>query len=161
MKTLWPEKMIGFNPLHSRVVAANKILLNIPIKIWHGNADTYVDCNKTVDFVTKIKNAGGHAECVLKDEIYHGNYDKNKTPLSESNATGVIYENYWKTEVVEKELIPWIDNFKGTRNKTIYVKGSGKQSDNHWKGKKWYAYGTSLTDISNVGQYCKNSKKFK
>jgi hypothetical protein len=28
-------------------------------------------------------------------------------------------------------------------------------SDNHWKGKKWYAYGTSLTDISNVGQYCK------
>ena len=150
-----PEKMIGFNPLHSRVVAANKILLNIPIKIWHGNADTYVDCNKTVDFVTKIKNAGGHAECVLKDGIYHGNYDKNKTPLSESNATGFIYENYWKTEVVEKELIPWIDNFKGTRNKTIYVKGSGKQSDNHWKGKKWYAYGTSLTDISNVGQYCK------
>ena len=150
-----PEKMIGFNPLHSRVVAANKILLNIPIKIWHGNADTYVDCNKTVDFVTKIKNAGGHAECVLKDGIYHGNYDKNKTPLSESNATGFIYENYWKTAVVEKELIPWIDNFKGTRNKTIYVKGSGKQSDNHWKGKKWYAYGTSLTDISNVGQYCK------
>mgnify|MGYP000401682639 FL=1 len=26
---------------------------------------------------------------------------------------------------------------------------------NHWKGKTWYAYGTSLTDISQVGQYCK------
>ena len=157
-----PEKMIGFNPLHSRVVAANKILLNIPIKIWHGNADTYVDYNKTVDFVTAIKNAGGHAECVLKDGIYHGNYDKNKTPLSETNATGVVYDNYWKTEVVEKELIPWVENFKGTKkntNKTIRVNGSNDlqptANNNHWKNKKWYAYGTSLTDIDNVGQYCK------
>ncbi len=25
----------------------------------------------------------------------------------------------------------------------------------HWNGKTWYAYGTSLTDIDGVGQYCK------
>lgn len=153
-----PEKMIGFNPLHSRVVAANKILLNIPIKIWHGNADTYVDYNKTVDFVTAIKNAGGHADYVLKSGIYHGNYDKNKVSLSNSaNATGVVYENYWKTEVVDKELIPWIANFKGTRRKSIFIKDSvlNSNDNNQWKGKTWYAYGTSLTDISQVGQYPK------
>lgn len=178
-----PDKMVGYNPLYSRIVGSDlnsqelsdilndktatynkifNILLHIPIKIWHGNADTYVDYNKTVDFVTAIKNAGGHADYILKDGIYHGNYDKNKTPLSETNATGVVYDNYWKTEVVEKELIPWVENFKGTKkntNKTIRVNGSNDlqltANNNHWKNKKWYAYGTSLTDIDNVGQYCK------
>lgn len=39
-----------------------------------------------------------------------------------------------------------------------WVKIAGNSNDiddNHWKNKKWYAYGTSLTDIDNVGQYCK------
>ena len=152
-----PDAMVGYDPIHSRMVG-DGILLQIPIKIWHGTADTYVDYNKTIEFVNKIKNAGGHADYVLKSGIYHGNYDKNKVSLSNSaNATGVVYENYWKTEVVDKELIPWIANFKGTRRKSIFIKDSvlNSNDNNQWKGKTWYAYGTSLTDISQVGQYPK------
>lgn len=38
----------------------------------------------------------------------------------------------------------------------IEIAGNSNNIDNnHWKNKKWYAYGTSLTDIDNVGQYCK------
>lgn len=38
----------------------------------------------------------------------------------------------------------------------IKIAGNSNNIDNnHWKNKKWYAYGTSLTDIDNVGQYCK------
>lgn len=85
------NKVIGFNPINNKSIEVNNdkyTSLPVPIKIWHGTADTTVDISYSRLFVEHLKNYG----CVAE--------------LREVNGMGHSANNTIKTE----ELY-WLNRF--------------------------------------------------
>jgi predicted esterase len=82
------DKVIGFNPIqnHSFVGADSKRynFFPVPLKVWHGNADTVVDYTGSQTLITAIKNSGGRALMRIVDGVDH-------TPVS----VMVTEQLYW------------------------------------------------------------------
>jgi predicted esterase len=68
------DKVVGFNPVlnHSFSDGTNRYnFFPVPLKIWHGNADTVVDYTGSQTYITNIKNGGGRAIFRIVDGVDH------------------------------------------------------------------------------------------
>lgn len=80
-ETYEADKVIGYNPIVNKsvVIGENRYnMLSVPLKIWHGTADTTVSLEGSEAFVTAIKNAGGQATLRIVDNMGHGPTDTVK-----------------------------------------------------------------------------------
>lgn len=85
------EKLIGYNPIKTNSFSVNDktyTCLLSPIKIWHGQNDTYMDINISRQYVENINNFSG---CAYLREII-----------------GVGHE--WSS-VMKEELLNWFNRF--------------------------------------------------
>lgn len=76
-----PDKIVGFDPLSNKTFINSDIkytLFPVPLKIWHGTADTVVTKDLSETLVQQIKNAGGNAEIRIVDAFDHGYSDNVK-----------------------------------------------------------------------------------
>lgn len=68
------EKVIGYNPIKNKTVTIGEsdyTNLQVPVKIWHGNADTAVNYEYSVKLVDAIKRNGGIADIRVLDGVGH------------------------------------------------------------------------------------------
>ena len=68
------NKVTGYNPIDNKSITVNTTKYNffpVPIKIWHGKADTVVNYQSSVDFINALKNAGCIASLRLVDGVGH------------------------------------------------------------------------------------------
>ena len=69
------DKVVGYNPAtnkHITVDNTDYCLLGMPVKIWHGDADTTVNYQYSVNLINAIRNAGGNAEMRVVHGAGHG-----------------------------------------------------------------------------------------
>jgi predicted esterase len=55
------DKVVGYDPINNRAVTVgdeHRVFLPVPIKIWHGSADTVVAYQGSVDYINSVKSAG-------------------------------------------------------------------------------------------------------
>ena len=97
--------------------------------------------------------------------IYRNSGTITDVDLKTATKVSVLSQRDLKVHITFSELLD-TDSFNRYLNEKANTKEldgliekinklESEGGDNHWKNKKWYAYGTSLTDIDNVGQYCK------
>ena len=97
--------------------------------------------------------------------IYRNSGTITDVDLKTATKVSVLSQRDLKVHITFSELLD-TDSFNRYLNEKANTKEldgliekinklESEGGDNHWKNKKWYAYGTSLTDIDNVGQYPK------
>lgn len=68
------DKVIGFNPINNHSIVINDTRYNnlqVPITIWHGNADVVVSLEGSQKLVTALKNSGCEAHLRVVDGFGH------------------------------------------------------------------------------------------
>lgn len=97
--------------------------------------------------------------------IYRNSGTITDVDLKTATKVSVLSQRDLKVHITFSELLD-TDSFNRYLNEKANTKEldgliekinklESEGGDNHWKNKKWYAYGTSLTDIDNIGQYPK------
>ena len=68
------ERVVGFNPINNNTVVVGDIrysMIQAPIRIWHGNADSMVGMESSEAYITALRNAGVFATFREVDGVGH------------------------------------------------------------------------------------------
>lgn len=72
--TFEADKLTGYDPINTMALLSGdkRLIFNkLPIKIWHGTADTTVDISGSINYINGVKAAGGQAELRTVEGIAH------------------------------------------------------------------------------------------